>query len=58
MYTCTLTRIIFEFSSRAELTQEEMGGYKKPIEIGHVAEEGIEQANLVEGILRQQLDGS
>lgn len=42
----------------AELTQEKTGGYKKPIEIRHAAEEGVEQANLIEGIPRKQLDGS
>lgn len=41
----------------AELTQEKNDGSNKPIEIGHVFEEGIEQENWVEGILRQQLDG-
>ncbi|KAK9187829.1 hypothetical protein WN944_019228 [Citrus x changshan-huyou] len=39
-----------------ELTQEKNDGSNKPIEIGHVVEEGIEQANWVEGIPRQQLD--
>lgn len=41
----------------AELTQEKNDGSNKPIEIGHVVEEGIEQVNWVKGIPRQQLDG-